>query len=894
MKNCRFLNCVWAYTAKILLFQGSSNGRIIPLYSNKKLFSFLKITSSNIYIRKNSIKLIRLIAELQSKNVYILIQPYIEVLNEIVPPRKHQKLRNFPTQARIGILEGLEFCSSTQPQLFGLNLSNEDHKNLFQELLQICLGDESQLSKNACYKNENDLTPLRKSALNTLASLHHLLGQREAILSNLHRALASVNTEIQQVAFNCLKKFIANTEAYSASLRNALNAQIAPQPNPLLENLRPTMQIAADYLKDYLHPLTEYTSLNLNVMQHLSHITQLYPTILNEKFSEYILSHLKRWLDDISDIARENANIIAQATEAAHANNQSVSVNSLPLKSYTNELKLCAAIVSLLAELQSAGAKLVDSAILILIKYERVFMLEVNGLFRAPLSNFLKRYPFETLKYLLHSDRIKDMYLYRFVLYLIKTQPVFAQIFKTDPHRLIQMLNESQTLLSTAQQLINTPPQVPPGGTAPNPSDLIAKSNQIQYLTILIIYRLVKHDKENEWIVNQSQLIECLLKIWCDERFHEKHKAIDQLDYIYWKETIYLIKIFLKFHTAQLNLQSNQTAGQQISALYPVTSNVELLFKLLIVFQYKSLLQYEFLRLFFKDIVAKTYTCEWKRAAFFTFVKIFTTPSSSIESSTASSSLTILHSQRLKANILQYILIPCFQYCFENNQHVQLIGGPPQPEIDNDENIISVFINKVVDPDNQYATSDSVRIFLLQLSSLFVQYAHDYIHDANYKKQGTKLRRLMTFAWPCLLAKTCVDPFNKYHGHLLLSHIISKFAINKRIVLQVFHSLLKAYPPEAKIVVRQALEILSSSFPTRMEDSYLTLATWTKKILIEDNNTIPQLAHMLYIIVKYHKVYYFIRHTLINHLLTSFQKVYLSPNSSPENRQLAIDLTEVS
>ena len=160
---------------------------------------------------------------------------------------------------------------------------------------------------------------------------------------------------------------------------------------------------------------------------------------------------------------------------------------------------------------------------------------------------------------------------------------------------------------------------------------------------------------------------------------------------------------------------------------------------------------------------------------------------------------TFTYSNRLKANILQYILIPCFQHCFENNQHVQLIGGPPQPDTDNDENIISVFINKVVDPDNTYATSDSVRIFLLQLSSLFLQYAHDYIHDVNNKKQGTKLRRLMTFAWPCLLAKSCVDPFNKYHGHILLSHIISKFSIHKRIVLQVFHSLLKAHEPEAKL-----------------------------------------------------------------------------------------------
>jgi hypothetical protein len=46
------------------------------------------------------------------------------------------------------------------------------------------------------------------------------------------------------------------------------------------------------------------------------------------------------------------------------------------------------------------------------------------------------------------------------------------------------------------------------------------------------------------------------------------------------------------------------------------------------------------------------------------------------------------------------------------------------------------------------------------------------------------LRRLMTYAWPCLLSKNCVDPATRYHGHLLLSHIIAKFAIHKRIVLQ--------------------------------------------------------------------------------------------------------------
>jgi len=55
---------------------------------------------------------------------------------------------------------------------------------------------------------------------------------------------------------------------------------------------------------------------------------------------------------------------------------------------------------------------------------------------------------------------------------------------------------------------------------------------------------------------------------------------------------------------------------------------------------------------------------------------------------------------------------------------------------------------------------------------------------ASVPSTGNKLRRLMMFAWPCLLVKNCVDPATRYHGHLLLSHIIAKFAIHKRIVLQ--------------------------------------------------------------------------------------------------------------
>ncbi|KAK2564815.1 Transformation/transcription domain-associated protein [Acropora cervicornis] len=258
-------------------------------------------------------------------------------------------------------------------------------------------------------------------------------------------------------------------------------------------------------------------------------------------------------------------------------------------------------------------------------------------------------------------------------------------------------------------------------------------------------------------------------------------------------------------------------------------SEVELLFQLLLVFTIRHVPDFHFLRKFLDESVAKA---------------------------------------------LQYVLIPMFQVSFERGEGNALIGGPPSPEHDSNDNVISVFIGKVIDPDNPFGTSDAVRILLLQ-------------------RQGMKLRRLMTFAWPCLLPKQCVDPSTKYTGHLLLAHIIAKFGIHKRIVLQVFHSLLKAHAVEARGVVRQAQDILTPSVPARMEDGNAMLTHWTKKIIVEEGYTFSQLVHMLTLLVRHYRVYYPVRIHLIQHMISAMQRLGFTANQSFEHRKLAVDLAEV-
>ncbi len=786
-----------------------------------------QITSSNVYVRKISMKLIKKIAESQQRTLFILVQPHLDTLQETVGPRKYLKIRHYPENALIGLLEGFEFCSSAQPQLFTFNLSINEHSTLFDEITRICDGEEAIL-KNICQnKSLQEFIHLRKTALNTLSSFYHLIEKRDIIFSTLHRALANLNNEIQECAYDCLKKYLINSETF-------IKQHQTQHPTENL-NLKPILTIAGDHLREYLQNITEHKSFNLNIMQHLTYITRLYPTILNEKFSEYILKHLKLWLESGATLVTQQKQVISVIT---------------------NEIKISSAIISLFAELQSTPAKFVDTLIQIVLKYERAFMLDSNDqIFRKPLSLFLKRYPFETLQYLIKNERVKDLYMFKLLLYLIKTEKAFINVFKNEPARLINLLNGDLNI----QQQQNA--------TISNDGISITSKpvHEIQYLCIYIIYKLSKLN-DGQWLNDKTVLITYLLEnFWSNEKFHESHLNLVILDYIFWKEVLFLFQVLFKYHKHNKN------------------TDIEILFQLLLIFQHKSLIQYnDMLKIYLRDSVYKSYTCEWKRNAFYKFIEIY-------------NSTTVVYSQSLKANILQYILIPCVQFCCENGQLKELIACEANPSsIDDDNtNIIHLFINKVIDPDNSCQIIDSLRIYLLQLSSLFVQFTHEYIHDVNNKKHGVRLRRLMTFAWHCLLAKNCVDPYNKYYGHLVLCHIISKFAIHKRIILQVLNSLLKAYTPEARVIVRQALEILIPILPTKMDDGYQTLAQWTKKILIEESHHAGQSAHILYIIVKYYQIYYYIRHTLINHMISTFQKLGYTNNTAIDHKQLAIDLTEV-
>lgn len=81
-----------------------------------------------------------------------------------------------------------------------------------------------------------------------------------------------------------------------------------------------------------------------------------------------------------------------------------------------------------------------------------------------------------------------------------------------------------------------------------------------------------------------------------------------------------------------------------------------------------------------------------------------------------------------------------------------------------------------------------------------------------------------------------------------------QIVVHRLSLSQVFHSLLKAHTMEARAIVRQAMAILTPAVPARMEDGHQMLTHWTRKIIVEEGHTVPQLVHILHLIVQHFRV----------------------------------------
>ncbi|XP_035853193.1 transformation/transcription domain-associated protein isoform X1 [Sander lucioperca] len=754
-----------------------------------------EVTSPNSTVRKQAMHSLQVLAQVTGKSVTVIMEPHKEVLQDMVPPKKHL-LRHQPANAQIGLMEGNTFCTTLQPRLFTMDLNVMEHKVFYTELLNLCEAEDAALMKLPCYKSLPSLVPLRIAALNALAACNYLPQSREKIIAALFKALNSTNNELQEAGEACMRKFLEGATI---------------EVDQIHTHMRPLLMMLGDY-----------RSLTLNVVNRLTSVTRLFPNSFNDKFCDQMMQHLRKWME-----------VVVITHKGGQRSDGSPALEGV------EEMKICSAIINLFHLIPAAPQTLVKPLLEVVMKTERAMLIEAGSPFREPLIKFLTRHPSQTVELFMMEATLNDPQWSRMFMSFLKHKDAkpLRDVLASNPNRFVPLLVPAGTAAT-----------VRPG----SPSTTTARLD-LQFQAIKIISIIVKNDEG--WLAGQHSLVSQLRRVWVSEAFQERHRK-DNMAATNWKEPKLLAYCLLSYCKRNY-------------------SEIELLFQLLRAFTGRFLCNMTFLKEYMEEEIPKNYSIAQKRALFFRFVE-FNDPHFNDE---------------LKAKVLQHILNLAFLHSFEKGEGEQLLG-PPNPEGDNPESITSVFITKVLDPEKQADLLDSLRICLLQFSTLLVEHAPHHIHDNN-KSRNSKLRRLMTFAWPCLLPKACVDPACKYSGHLLLAHIIAKFAIHKKIVLQVFHSLLKAHTMEARAIVRQAMAILTPAVPARMEDGHQMLTHWTRKIIVEEGHTVPQLVHILHLIVQHFRVYYPVRHHLVQHMISAMQRLGFTPSVTIEQRKLAVDLAEV-
>ena len=111
--------------------------------------------------------------------------------------------------------------------------------------------------------------------------------------------------------------------------------------------------------------------------------------------------------------------------------------------------------------------------------------------------------------------------------------------------------------------------------------------------------------------------------------------------------------------------------------------------------------------------------------------------------------------------------------------------------------------------------------------------------------------------------------------------------------MQVFVALLRTCQPENKLLVKQALDILMPALPRRLPLGDSQMPVWiryTKKILVEEGHSIPNLIHIFQLIVRHSDLFYSCRAQFVPQMVNSLSWLGLPFNTTTENRRLAIEL----
>lgn len=387
-----------------------------------------------------------------------------------------------------------------------------------------------------------------------------------------------------------------------------------------------------------------------------------------------------------------------------------------------------------------------------------------------------------------------------------------------------------------------------------NPEKLITKTFSdadpaVQFHGLSITRSICKFNPD--FISSNRPVLDALLVMWRAPGRVERLQNEDSLSLARLRESQYLVEAFILY----LNHKPD---------------DVEVIFEMISIFTQETVIDFSFLKLFYIDDIAIKAPAARKRAILEHFLVVFQDREIP---------------QSVKMQALRVIINPMLLVAFTR--------GPSDYQSVIDHAMISEIHSKIWQPllnensdDNLYS-DDALKIELLQMTSLILQFASDLIADAR--------KDIIIFGWNYLKID---DITGKQAAYVLIARFIAAYDTPSKIIIQIYVALLRAHQSEARALVKQALDIIAPVLPKRINNTAdspknPTWARWTQRVLVEDGHSGSQLVNVYQLLVRHPDLFYESREHFLPQIVTTLSKLGLVQNASVESRALTINLAEL-
>ncbi|GAA5822515.1 hypothetical protein JCM11251_006364 [Rhodosporidiobolus azoricus] len=388
-----------------------------------------------------------------------------------------------------------------------------------------------------------------------------------------------------------------------------------------------------------------------------------------------------------------------------------------------------------------------------------------------------------------------------------------------------------------------------------NADDLFApvldSQGDLGYHGAQVIRELVNVDPE--WLEKNGGVLKLLINRWVSEirRHRLRMQGTPHLQQL--KEDEVVVEIFLKY------LEQKE--------------HIDLLFHLVDVYTYYTSADHTALSRFLVKHVALSDKLVFKRAILERFLDIY--DNAGVANAQKSAALRLL---------VNPILLVAYS---RGAREAELI----------DSDWISKVHSRVWQPALTYLPElgtlevEDLRIELCYMSTLLVRSCPGLL-------VGVKAD-LIKFGW---ISIKYDDITVRQMAYVLVSTFLAQaeYEAPAKIVAHVYVALLKVDKPEARQLVREALDVLAPALPQRMPGGGLGgsgqipgWAWWTRRTLIEEGSTMTVLVNIYQLVVRHSDLFFAAREQFFPHLVASISKLTLTPTITSDTRILTLDMIEV-